>query len=114
MKKVFQQVRFRSQPLSKIIQALMKLEELKPEATLKAVSDYLTEREADSQVSAMIIECFERIATCDTDAACDELMLLEDKLNTYKSEQEQLVKVKSGMYLKLGLLASAFVAVILI
>ena len=59
-------------------------------------------------------KCFGLLQVSDSDSACEELSLCIEKLGQIRDESEQNVKTKSGMYLKLGFLASAFVAVIMI
>ncbi len=64
------------------------------------------------------VECvqgsFERLQVIDSDSACEELSLCLDCLTQIRDEFSQTVRTRSGMYLKLGLLAAAFVAVIMI
>lgn len=114
---VYRQIRFKKEPLRSILKAISVDETFSFKIDDDAVSGFVENlRTLDLPLKA--VECvegsFERLQVIDSDSACEELSLCLDRLTQIRDEFSVKVKTKSGMYLKLGLLAAAFVAVIMI
>ena len=114
---VYRQIRFKKEPLRSILKAISVDETFSFKIDDDAVSGFVGNlRNLDLPLKA--VECvegsFERLQVIDSDSACEELSLCLDRLTQIRDEFSVTVKTKSGMYLKLGLLAAAFVAVIMI
>lgn len=117
---VHRQVRFKTAPLRDILRELSSSDEMFKFEVVddeNIVDDFLSQlQRLDAPIEAVsfIVKCFDNLQTSDSDSACEELMLCIEQLSQTRDELEQTVKVKASMYLKLGFLAAAFVAVIMI
>lgn len=115
---VYRQIRFKKEPLRSILKAISVDETFSFSADNDDLVSRFVENLMNLDLPLKAVECvdgsFERLQVIDSDSACEELSLCLDRLTQIRDEFSVTVKTKSGMYMKLGLLAAAFVAVIMI
>ncbi len=117
---VYRQIRFKTEPLRMILldmlgyEDMFRFEHVDDENIVDAFLSQLQKLDAPKEALSCVEKSFCRLQTSDADSACEELLLCIELLSQIKDEFEQAVKVKAGMYLKLGFLAAAFVAVIML